>query len=81
MDKISIKSKIKMFTIVSAHLCLVGWIVYCCRGPIVDSLNIIGEHVAKVWEHCSSFFVNVWRKIPASQQLVDGFIDILKPFR
>ena len=83
MNKIPAISWMKMIAIVSIHLCIVGSIVYYYRAPVISCASIGWEYVTDAYNSCASYASNAWDKMPSPQQLVDGFIGILKlePFK
>ena len=83
MNKIPTISWIKMVTVVSIHLCLVGWVIYCYREPVINCSAACWGYVTVAYESCANYVAGVWEKIPSLEQLTEGFINILKlkPFR
>lgn len=83
MNKIPAVSWMKMISIVSIHLCIVGWIVYCYREPVINCAVTGWGYVTDAYNSCAAYAVNAWEKVPSVEKLVDGFIGILKlePFK
>lgn len=83
MNKIPLASWVKMITIVSIHLCIVGSVIYYYREPVFDCTSTGWSYVTDAYRCCASHVGNAWEKMPSPQQLLDGFIGILKlePFQ
>ena len=83
MNKIPASSWIKMAAIVSIHLWIVGWGLYCFREPIGNFASVCWGGMVASYDCCAGFLSDAWEKVPSPEQLVDGFIRILKlePFR
>ena len=83
MNKIPAGSWIKMIAIVSIHLYIVGLIVYRYREPVISCASTSWGYVTDAYYSCASYACSAWDKMPSPQQLVDGFVGILKlePFK
>ncbi len=83
MNKIPAVSWMKMTAIVSIHLCIVGWVVYCYREPVGNCASTGWGYVTDAYNSCAGYVTTAWEKLPSAEKLVDGFIGILKlePFK
>ena len=83
MNKIPAVSWMKMITIVSIHLGIVGWVAYCYQEPVINCAITGWDYVTGAYNSCAEYAVNTWEKVPSVEELVDGFVGILKlkPFK
>jgi len=78
MKKIPVTAWLKMFVILGVHLCILGYVVYCYREPMQEYALAAWGYVTWAYEVCAQWVVEMYNKMPSPQQLVDGFINILK---
>lgn len=78
MKKISTTAWLMMFVIVGIHLCIVGSVMYFYWEPIKEFLFCAWGYVTFVHKVFFLWVIDVYDKMPSPQQLVDGFINILK---
>lgn len=78
MKKIPATAWLKMFVIVGIHLCIVGSVVYYYWDPIEEYALAAWGYVTWAYDVSAQWVVDLYNKMPTPQQLVDGFINILK---